>query len=300
MMSRLASMFLLAALGSSPIGHAVAETPPVQAQECRVALRADVPATIANRHLAVAAVVEGKPAWFRIDTAYDGTASLSRGAAQRLGLAMSGQHRTIMTLGGKLDVARATAELFAIPGLPPRRVEIDVFPADLEPTAGKPTDGQIGLGYLGDFDMEIDPAASRMRLYAVRGCGDRLVPFDEAYTSLPLKRSVGRSLVVPVTANGQEMLALLDTGANTSLIARDAALRAGVTPAELSGDKQLPYRVTGDGANHACPLHCFRQLEIGEYVQRDVYIPVMNALPAGMDMALGADFLGHAFHLLPR
>ncbi|MCU0985195.1 MAG: retroviral-like aspartic protease family protein [Acetobacteraceae bacterium] len=277
---------ILAVLSLAACGAAGPVASPARSPGCSVVTRADVPIEIANGQIALTASVNERPVRVRVATAVPSPLLLSAevAAALRLpkiahGPLLPGSAQTIEIVG---------VERLSIGGAPPRRVGAAVVTVPLA-AAGQPGDGVVGWGYLGEFDVEIDPAARRLRLHAVSGCGDDFVPFTEPAFSVPLHMNPAGFPVVPIRVDGTSCLVALSTGFDTSVVSRAAALRAGVSEAQLAADPQVTSTFVS-GAR-ACPAHLFRQIEIGDHVFRDVRLQVLEAPPGQGDGALGADYL---------
>lgn len=280
----LATMALLAGCAApspqAPVGS-------LQAPGCTVTLRADIPAEFTKeRVLVVPATASGQSLRIEFSTTLTGAATISREAAKRLGVAKTGVTRFGSDFSSSdLDMGRISR--FALPGLPESNIQALMLPSETYTVRNQVLDGAAGLGYFGSFDIEIDAAAGRVRLYDVAGCGNRLIPFAEAYSTIPLARDQGGRYLIPITIDGLKIRGILTTDTNVSIVSRDAAMRAGVTPDMMARDPQVT--ATDAFGSKSCAVHCFRQLEIGDQVFRDVNMPIIES--TGYDALIGNDFL---------
>lgn len=272
---------VLAACGAAAPGGVAGS-----AAGCRVVTRADVPADISGGQIAVVAAVNGRPVRLRVATAMAAPLVIGSEVAASLRLPKVGQ--VPLQPGGTQRL-----DLVGIDRLSLGTVEQRGFAAPVTaqpfPTAGRPAHGSLGWGFLGGFDVEIDPAARRLRLHEVKGCGEDFSPLPEPHFSLRLHRDVAGVPLVPIRLDGTPCLVTLSTGFDTSEVTRDAALRAGVTEAELAADPTVTSTYL-DGPR-ACPVHRFREVEIGEHVFRDVRLEVVEPSVRRGDGALGGDYL---------
>ncbi len=279
-------VLIVAALSLAGCGTAVPAASPVQAAGCSVVTRADVPIEIANSQIAVTALVNERPVRLRVATGIAPPLILTSRAARPLGLPQVG--RAGLDPASPQRVEMVEVARFSLGAIEPRRTSAFVVETTFD-AAGQPGDGVLGWGYLGNFDVEIDPAARRLRLHAVTGCDDRFVPFAEHHFSLPLRRSDAGLPQMPVRIDGTECLVRVSTGVDVTLVTRDAARRVGMSEAELAAAPQIT--ATSLSEQRACPAPRFGQVEIGEHVFRDVRLMVLAAAPGQEDGAIGADYL---------
>lgn len=152
-------------------------------------------------------------------------------------------------------------------------------------------DGTVGLGLLGHLEIEIDPEARRLRLFAARGCDRGFVPFAEPYAALPMDRGAFGLFHVMVAVDGRALEAVIDTGSNLTHLSRLGAERVGLTAGRLARD---PYVETGfsdaSGEVFGLWVHTFRSFQLGDMLFADVILPVTDA-PGPFDATIGTDLL---------
>jgi predicted aspartyl protease len=113
----------------------------------------------------------------------------------------------------------------------PKSLKIGTLTAsDLPPfLVGGPIPGEpdiamlVGADFLSQFDVELDLANNTIRLFQANGCAPpQLVYWNKPYS----QASIAPGFETEVALNGRRVLAVVDTGASTSLV--DAGTAAGV------------------------------------------------------------------------
>jgi predicted aspartyl protease len=156
------------------------------------------------------------------------------------------------------------------------------------PHAGGPTPqaGVLGADLLSTGDLEIDLPASRMVLHPPDACD--APAFAEA---IPLEIEANGLVYLRLLANGVPLRALLDTGAEGTVISPATAQRLGAGPAVLAAAPVGRALGAGPGTVALRPWQ-LQEMVIGPEALREV--PVMVAeLPAALpaDMVLGRDYM---------
>lgn len=138
---------------------------------------------------------------------------------------------TISGANGAANASLTTVKVFTIAGVDVRNIQFIVTGG----TIGAEAAGVIGQNILGLFDVEYDLANGAMRLGRPKGCGRMAMAYwakDKPFIEVPMEARLGLTshAIVPVSVNGVKLRAMLDTGADTSVIALGAARRAGIRP----------------------------------------------------------------------
>ncbi len=149
--------------------------------------------------------------------------------------------------------------------------------------------GLLGDDVLANYDVDLDLPNGRMSLYTPRGCAG-FTPWPGAI-AVPLARTRSGLVFVDAVVDGVTVRALLDTGARTTLLARATAISLGVTAAMLAHD---PPRVgIGIGMrNIDVRQHRFAELGLPGAMQHGALANIAEIRLPGVEMLLGADFLG--------
>lgn len=192
-----------------------------------------------NGHLTVSARVEaGESAPFVLDTA--ATKSMVTGSLLD---PLSLEHRTFTSgnlngASGRTRIKTLQIASLAVGDAVAR--DLDVVYMDEEAhghVARASIAGIVGIDFLSHFDVEVDLADMRMRLYSP---GQR--PFARERARLPLKRIGEGIITIAAVLDGQPITAILDTGARRSIVNWAAARGAGLHPKQ-------------DGLEETAPVH---------------------------------------------
>ena len=261
-MSRLLSRIGLLLLLPLGLVRCAAPGVPGQPPGCEVTPRADLPLEQGLRRLIVPAEVNGQTVKLEFRTDLGAELTLTPQAAAQLKLP-PGAPLVI----GQQSLPQVRVDALRVGALPARPALAQI----------RGPEG-LGLAATQGLDIDIDPAARRLRLYAVRGCGDRLIPFAEAHGALPLGRGPQGQFLVPVTLDGTALRAVLSSGSDATLLSRAGAERAGA---------KLPPIQPGAPRLGLVP---FRRLELGDMLLQEPRMLVIEVPLAG-DAVLGNDFL---------
>jgi predicted aspartyl protease len=257
---------------------------------CPLVWRATLPIDPRDNLIFLGAMFNDQPATMLMDTGAERT-TLTEAAVTRLHLHRDLQHPTnTFGIGGPTASYEAIPDDFAIGvfRLPVDRVKVGTFAlpefGDVRP------DGLLGADILLAFDLDIDLPAHRLTIYRARPCAGSKPPWTEPYSSVEGVGMWRDRLILPLSVNGADGRAVLDTGAQRSVLRPEFAARAGVTQAILNTDPSHLMR----GASReeiSFRLHRFDTVRIGTQIAHDVSLPVAP-LPGGEEDALiGGDFL---------
>jgi predicted aspartyl protease len=246
-----------------------------------------------------------------------GRSMIWRKGAEALGLDVVTVRGGMYGIGGADAVGRVHVRELALAGFTVRDLDMDVSGHG----GSDQVVGLVGEDLLGKVDLEFDLAENVVRLFQPQDCkGDQVVYWSKAYFMVPLVRpamsdSTALHVNVPwvddpgyvvahVSLNGQDALAMLDTGAAMSIVSADLIKRGVVRP-ESEPIEEAPARGIA-GKPVATAVAAFPVLTIGqENIQnarlrisdlwggtKEVHTGSMIARPtwAPADMLLGADF----------
>ncbi len=258
---------------------------------CGVRPRAVLPIDIVRDVPIVHGRINDAPASLILDTGAENIV-LTSDATARLALKSdANQVRTMRGAGGEFHMFPAMLHDFELNGLAVPDHLVPVLPRALPKVGDLAPDGLLGVTVLSSFELELDFPRRRMTLYAGRLCPDTVVPnWRGPYSTLNADRSVRGRFIVPIEINGHAMTALIDTGTQTSVIAADAALAAGVDNVALAHD--LPDIMRGAGPDLVpTHIHRFAEIRVGDEVFRNDALLVTDRLVADADVILGMDYL---------
>jgi len=264
------------------------------ADPCRPPPRAVATLREARNFLLVDATLNGQPAALLVDTGADIT-TLTPLAAAALRLPADPAHnRRLAGITGSVAAPGGTLHRLALGGheiATDRSIGVSALPtlAGLDP----PVAGLLGADVLAGFEVELDLPAGRMALYPPppRAACPGWRPWPQA-AAAKLHRTSSGLEHLDVLVDGRAVPALLDTGARTTLITRETAAALGVTAPMLAAD--APRTGVGVGGSSAeFRRHRFATLGLPGAMARDVPVNIADLPLPGVDMLLGADFLGH-------
>lgn len=251
------------AIGLALAGCAGTPPPVAMAPACGYDNPTQLAVQMVNHAPLVKVLVFGKPAVLLLDTGADRTI-LTQVAAERLGVmqkssvAIKGQ-----AIGGEADVFETEpVEL----QLSPRIKLVDRILVTDHAFA----DGVLGLDILQRFDLDIHLAAGTVTLYPGGLCPGQPPPWQPKPWEITAERLRAPGaprfgppyLMVPVTLDGAQTVAMLDTGAlGNAVVSPSVARRAGVAETDLAADPAL--RVLGFGTTTIMRVHRFHELRVG-------------------------------------
>ena len=255
---------------------------------CEVRKAADIPVSFDHGAISVPASIDDKPVTLMVDTGSEASL-VTPSAMAALRLQTDRRRRTtIRTAGGAITTQNALLRSFAIGGLEMLNRSVAVGPLPGAP--GAALQGLLGADWLTDFDVELDLPNRRIGLYRAAGCGPDHAPWPGPTVSLPA-RIVGRGLVVlSAELDGQPVSALLDSGANASILSSAAAARIGVAAAALAQDPS-GQSVGIDGSAMPAHRHRFERFRIGTATYANPVVSVASMHTVLADLLLGLDWL---------
>jgi predicted aspartyl protease len=253
--------------------------------------------TISNSFPLVEVAVGDARGRFLLDTGA-GISLVRQTAVDKFRLRMidGGAHGLIGS-GGEAVTKAAVLKDASIGGLKIPELNLPV-PADTAFALPSDVLGIVGMDFLGKFDVDFDAPAKRMRLYTGSPCSGEALPIG---SNLPNIRGLwvrqltandlDRRMYIRGSLNGQDIVALLDTGAQRSVLYADMASQLGVTAAMLAADPTLPIRGVGAGSNQA-RRHKVAELHFGNGTLRDLEIWVLpRAYTNDASMTVGWDWI---------
>jgi len=260
------------------------------AQDCRPARQAELAVTLMGNVPIVTVRINGGAAAFLFDTGAERTI-LTASAAKRLGVEPHFEYaRRMRSLGGAVASGDAMLRSLDLGGMALRDVRVLVGSVSLPMAAGKPLDGLLGADFLGSFEVDLDLARRRVILYEPPPCPIGAPVWSAPYATVKANRSLHDRLFFTVSLDGHALAALIDTGAQLTVLDSDSAAALGVTGTALARDPIANLR--GAAAEMVkSRAHRFAQLEIDGEALRDQVIVVTRLGLQDADLVLGSDFL---------
>ncbi len=278
----------LAACTAAPIAS-VPAPPPVLAAGCPARQFAVLPVTLPRGFPLVQARVNGAPVTLLVDTGAEGSL-LTESAIARLGIPMEpGLTVRLLGAGGRVAGGIAMLRHFALGGIELRDQPIAIGPSFPTQGGAPQVDGILGADVLAHFDVEFDLPRARIVLWQVGPCaGDPATPAP-GYDAVRLRRVRRSRMLLIASVDGRAVSALLDSGAQVSVIAPETAAYLGVDP------RRLGRPAAGRGLDGR-PLPVWRlrftSLRVGTQTVSDPLIDIAAVHLPEEAMLLGDDWLG--------
>jgi predicted aspartyl protease len=267
-----AATFRLLILGIAivPLGapfHARAES----TNACSLTLATSLPLLRANDRMYVDVSLNGQNARFLLDTGSFAT-FIEVAAAVRMNLKIEKvDGAAIGVISGDQLVDRVRIDSFRLGGIP-----VDVGQGILGiHDAGSNGDvaGTLGGDLLSNFDVEIDSAANKINLFMPQECLHGMAYWSpDDYQSVSIRVNRSHHIFVPISLNGKEATALLDTGAN-NLVGDRFAKHLGIDRKMTASDDVISV-YGGNGMPLQASVHAFATLSIDGEEMRNFRIPI--------------------------
>jgi predicted aspartyl protease len=260
------------------------------AEDCRPVRLVELPVTPMGNVPTVTLRVNGAPVSFLFDTGAERTI-LSSAAAKRLRLNAHYEYaRQMRSLGSAMSSGDARLASLGSGGLAMTNFRVLVGPVALPSVAGKPLDGLLGADFFTGFEVDLDLEHRRIILYEPPPCPITAPDWSRPFDTIEANRSLHDRLFFPVSLDGHQLAALIDTGAQLSTLDAESAVAIGVTETALARDPVTTLRGAAAEAVKS-RAHRFAELQIAGERLRDQTIMVARLGLQDADLVLGADFL---------
>jgi predicted aspartyl protease len=254
--------------------------------------RTDLPLEERRYHLIVPASINGHTIPALMDTGAQ-TSSVTEDVITRLELQSDPRHGTILSGVGGQGVAQNDALIsrFELAGYDAGEQHYSVLQLWHDSSGKEPVGALVGADLLSHFDIDLDIPQHKLTLYDPDKCGGTLADWGGSAVQVPLERSFGSGrLSLKIKLDGQDVVALIDTGSDGSVIDLSAAERLGVTRAMLA--KEPGQKGTGAaGVNFGLVEHQFKSMDIGGEHFDAPKIAVLDRDLREVDMILGLDWI---------
>jgi clan AA aspartic protease (TIGR02281 family) len=149
--------------------------------------------------------------------------------------------------------------------------------------------GFLGEELLSRSDLELDFANGVVRMIRPKDCtGDEVAYWAKNYAVAPLApSSANQAPQVYVMLNGQRILAVMDTGASTSVVDAGAAASVGVTP-HSEGVRQSGQTAGIAGKLISTSVAVFPTFSIGEETIKNAKLKIADLFSADAEVELGS------------
>lgn len=188
-------------------------------EDCKLVRMAELPMTFGAGHAMIQGQVNGKDVAFILDTG--GFASgLTKPTIADLGIVRHRMNSVIIRdMGGNVADEYVKVDDFRIGNLRRGGVYLSV----MEPM--NEAGGLIAPDILRNYDAEFDFGGGAFSLFRHHPCSDHAVYWTGSYAALPFSLTRDGHVRVPVTLDGKDTYAIIDTGAPLSALSMQAAGR---------------------------------------------------------------------------
>jgi predicted aspartyl protease len=225
--------------------------------DCRLSPVARFPMTEHHGHVMIPVTVNGKTLNFIVDTGGYAT-SIGENAADALGMHKHGVHlNRIEDVGGKDASDYVVADTFQIG---------HELAKDFQLVVSAPAEGEDGIlapDLLRNFDVELDFGGMTLTLFRHHPCSDWVVYWTKAFVALPITVTQDGHMRVPVTLDGKDTRAILDTGAPVSVLSFDRAEDLFGLDEKSPGVVRAGSVVGGAGGKADAYSYAFKSLAMG-------------------------------------
>ena len=217
---------------------------------------ADLPATFGHGEIAVDVGINGQKVRFSLSTGSNIT-TINEALVKRLGLAEVDMHARTISQKGTRETMIALVQDFTIGAAVSHANRFDVDPEGGDGTNGDIT-GIIGLDYLSHFDIELDPAQGRIRLFEPIRC-ERAAYWWDDHFEVPFTLDPWNNPVFAISLDGKPFRAYINIASPRSSIDIAAAHR----------NLNVPESVQPGGDGSPDPEYAFKELGFGPVTLRN-------------------------------
>lgn len=262
-------------------------------EECKLTRIASFPMTLHGRLVSIPVTINGQDKLFMVDTG-GYASSVNKDVAEALGLRLRNiSHVRIRDAGGKQATSFVEAESLKLGNMEAKNIELIVDQAD-------GYDGVIAPDLLRNFDVEFDFAALKLNLYKPHPCLGKVVYWPNHFDVLPIDITQGGHTRVPVTLDGQQMDAIIDSGASVSVLPVSAAERYFSLHTDSPGVVRSGQLRGGQGSVIPAYSYAFKTLSFGAVTAKNPRVLLSDA-PNGLSIEHSSLVLGmtelHFLHL---
>jgi predicted aspartyl protease len=260
--------------------------------DCRLVHVTDLSLLPRDRMLVTPALLNDQPTNLVLDTGSFATI-ITRPAADRLHLSLQGTAASVTGIGGSQSLYTFIAHSFRIGELHGTGLLMGASAVGMD-TDRHPFDGILGADFLSRYEIDFDLPERKLRLFKiVAGCARPAANLDEPLYLAKLARPANSYDLQPhviVVIDGIRLNAILDSGAQTTSIFRNAARRLGLRLEDLKTDARGHMSGVGP-ATRASVRHIMAPITIGEITVSNLPVSIIDQRSDDeADMLLGLDF----------
>jgi predicted aspartyl protease len=240
--------------------------------ECKLHRVAALPMTRAGNLVTVPILVNGQEKHFMVDTGGYVT-SISEDTANAMNLTPHLiRFNRIQDAGGKEATQYVYADSFKLGGMEAKKFDLMV---DL--MKDPHIDGTLAPDLLRNFDVDFDFASMTMNLFRPHACDGKAVYWTSAYIALPMQVTKSGHTRVDVTLDGEDMDAILDSGASYSVMPFSSARRFFSLHPDSDGVVKAGQLTGGQGTVSDSYRYPFKSLSMGGVAVANPKLLLMDA-----------------------
>ena len=228
-------------------------------QKCQLVRLASLDMIPGAPHILVTASLNGQPLTMMVDTGGYATA-LTESKAKQLGLSIEIYPESGMVVYGGIKLKRFTTfSGFTLGRMKARSLTYPLLPDGFLPPD---VDGILSPDFLANFDLDFDFASGKLNLFSRDHCEGQVVYWTkEPVAKIPITRKDATHIAIPVTLDGQEIKAMIDTGGGGSAV---MSLEAAEYDFDLKDDDPKFEHVPGPNGIKDARKYPFKMLTFGD------------------------------------
>lgn len=227
-------------------------------KNCQLIRLASLDMIPGSPHILVTASVNDQPLTMMVDTGGWATA-LTESKAKQLGLSVEIYPESRMMVYGGIKLNRFTTFAgFTLGRMKARSLTYPLLPGGFLPPD---VDGILSPDFLANFDLDFDFANGKLNLFSHDHCEGNVVYWTkEPVAKIDMRRPDATHITIPVTLDGHEIKAMIDTGGGGSAV---MSLDAAQDLFDLKDDDPKLEHVPGPNGIKTARKYPFKMLSFG-------------------------------------
>jgi predicted aspartyl protease len=240
--------------------------------ECKLHLVGAFPMTQVGNLVTIPIRVNGEEKHFLVDTGGYVT-SISQDTANAMHLTPHDiRFNRIQDAGGKEATQYVYADSFRLGGMEAKKFDLMV-----DQVKDARIDGTLAPDLLRNFDVDFDFASMTMNLFRPHGCDGKAVYWTSSYIAMPMEVTKAGHTRVDVTLDGEDMDAILDSGASYSVMTFSSARRFFSLHPDSAGMVKAGHMSGGQGSVNDSYRYPFKSLSAGGVAISNPKLMVVDA-----------------------
>jgi predicted aspartyl protease len=240
--------------------------------ECKLHRVASFPMTFVGDLITIPVKVNGVEEHFLVDTGGYVT-SISQDTVASLKLE---PHHIMMNriedAGGKEATQYVWADSLRLGGLDTNKIDLLV-----DTVKEQHVDGTLAPDLLRNFDLDFDFATMTLNLFRPHPCDDKAAYWTKDYIALPMEVTPSGHTRVAATLDGEDMDAILDTGAVASVMTFGSAERFFSLKPDSPGVIKAGHLEGGEGSVNESYRYPFKSLSVGGLAVQNPHVLLSTA-----------------------